>query len=62
MDAKVRTRPTSSDYARVFAEECDRAYPAITQFETECGFAIQKGRLESAARTLACPVKVNPPN
>jgi len=56
------TLPTAEDYARVFHEEQCREYPVIDAFEAQCGFAIDREKLEAAARVLACPVKNNPPN
>ncbi len=58
----IALQPTAADYARVFAEEQAREYPAIDAFERSCGVALDRTRLEDAARVLACPVKVNPPN
>lgn len=53
---------TPEDYARIFDEERAREYPIVDAFEQRCGFAIDRVKLESAARILACPVKANPPN
>lgn len=52
---------TAEDYARVFEAERQREYPLIDAFEQRMGYAIDRERLESAARVLACPVKRNPP-
>lgn len=54
--------PTREDYQRIFEAECGRAYPVVDEFEKELGYAIERDRLEDAARTMACPLKVNPPN
>jgi len=53
---------TEQQYADAFAEECARYYPEVTAIEQELGYAVPTIRLQAAARTLACPVKVNPPN
>jgi hypothetical protein len=56
---------TVEDYARAYAEECSKHYPQIDAFEERLGYSIHSerpGALEDAARTLACPVKRNPPN
>ncbi len=54
--------PTAADYAAAFDLERQQAYPVVDAFEAELGFAIERSRLEGAARVLACPVKKNPPN
>lgn len=54
--------PTREDYQRIFEEECARRYPQLDEFERDLGYAVERERLEHAARTLACPFKVNPPN
>jgi prepilin-type processing-associated H-X9-DG protein len=56
------THPTAEEYARIFAEECARTYPVIDALEVECGYAIDRDRLEDMARVLACPMKANAPN
>lgn len=56
------SKPEREDYARIFEEECARSYPVMDEFETECGYALESDLLEGAARTLACPLKVNTPN
>jgi predicted O-methyltransferase YrrM len=53
---------TPSDYQRVFDAERVNEYPVIDAIEARTGFAIARGRLEGAARVLACPVKKHPPN
>lgn len=55
-------KPTRADYVRIFEAECANSYPVIDEFERACGFAIDRDKLEEAARTMACPYKVNPPN
>lgn len=57
--ADVRTRAT---YDAAFLWECTQQYAVIDELERSLGYAIDKDRLERFARTLACPVKVNPPN
>lgn len=57
----VMTR-TAADYARIFDEERQQAYPTVDTFEWACGFALDRVKLEGAARVLACPLKNNPPN
>jgi predicted O-methyltransferase YrrM len=52
----------AAEYARIFAEECAQTYPAVDAFEQAMGYAIDRSKLESAARVLACPLKTNPPN
>jgi len=49
-------------YARIFADECAQSYPAVAAFEQARGYAVERARLEDAARVLACPLKANPPN
>lgn len=50
------------EYARIFELERHQLYPTVAAFEQQCGHAIDRYRLESAARVLACPLKMNPPN
>lgn len=52
---------TADAYARIFAEEQARAYPAVDAFEQRLGYAIPRERLEDLARVLACPFKASPP-
>lgn len=53
---------TAADYQAAFEAERVKTYPAVDAFEAECGYAIDRAKLEAAARVLACPVKRNPPN
>jgi hypothetical protein len=53
---------TVDDYKRAWERERDQTYPVIDALELACGYAVPRGKLEGAARTLACPVKANPPN
>lgn len=54
--------PTAADYAAAFAAEQAQTYPMVDAFEARMGFALDRERLESAARVLACPLKKSPPN
>lgn len=57
------TRPaTREDYDRAFRLEQARHYPTIGAFEARTGYAIDRTRLETAARVLACPIKASEPN
>lgn len=49
-------------YVSAFRRECSSEYSRVDDLEHRAGFALQRGKLESAARVLACPVKVSPPN
>lgn len=53
---------TLQAYDAAHEEERVRSYPMITEYEQRVGFAIDRHFLESCARELACPLKVNPPN
>ena len=53
---------TPDDYRRAFDDERGRQYPIVDDFEATRWAAIDRDRLETAARILACPVKANPPN
>lgn len=50
------------DFDRVFEAECAQTYPMVDAIEREAGYVLDADRLLSAARVLACPLKVNPPN
>lgn len=54
--------PTKADFDRVFEEERQRIYPQVDEYERQTGYAMDRGRLESMARTLECPLKRSPPN
>jgi len=45
--------PTRAEYDQAFALEQGAAYPAVDAFERACGYALDRGRLEEAARVLA---------
>jgi hypothetical protein len=49
-------------YQTAFEQARATAHPSIDAFEQRMGFAVDRERLEAAARVLACPVKVNPAN
>lgn len=49
-------------YEAAFEKERANEYPVIDAFEQRMGFAVDRDRLEAAARVLACPIKKNPPN
>jgi Methyltransferase domain len=53
---------TTEAYEAAFEKERAHEYPVIDAFEERMGFAVDRQRLEAAARVLACPVKKNPPN
>jgi predicted O-methyltransferase YrrM len=53
---------TPEAYAAAFERERVNEYPVIDALEARLGFAVDRERLEAAARVLACPVKKNPPN
>lgn len=53
---------TALDYQRIFDLERTHHYPIVDEFEQRMGYAIDRAKLEEAARVLACPVKRNPPN
>lgn len=54
--------PSRADYEAAFLHESVVEYPTLAALERRMGYAIDKPRLEGAAKTLACPVKRNPPN
>jgi predicted O-methyltransferase YrrM len=53
--------PTADDYRTAFVLESRRVYPCVDEFEQASGYALEREKLEAAARVLACPVKKNPP-
>jgi predicted O-methyltransferase YrrM len=53
---------TAADYARIFEAERAQDYPVVDDFEARMGHEVDRQRLLEAARVLACPLKVNPPN
>lgn len=52
---------TREQYDEAFETERRRRYPPVDAFEREQGYAVDRAKLEQAARVLACPVKPNPP-
>jgi hypothetical protein len=62
MNLHRTTLPSRSEYEAAFAAERAVEYPEVEAYEHIAGFAIDRERLEGAARILACPVKKNPPN
>lgn len=54
---------TAAQYEEIFARERVIEYPMVNEFEQRHGgFAIERDRLEDAARVLSCPFKAAPPN
>src|SRR3990172_8581667 len=54
--------PPVEAYEAACALERTRRYPLVDDFEARQGFALDRARLEAAARVLACPIKARPPN
>lgn len=52
----------AEDYARIFAQEREQAYPSVDAWEQGMGFALSRERLEDAARVLSCPIKAAAPS
>lgn len=53
---------TAEQYAEIFEKERQQEYPAVDAFEQRMGYAIDRTRLEAAARVLSCPFKAAAPN
>jgi hypothetical protein len=53
---------TRAAYDAIFETARQLAYPEIDAFEQRMGYALDRARLESAARVLACPLKAHPPH
>lgn len=53
---------TAEDYQRIFELERQLDYPSVYALECGMGFAIDKERLEAAARVLSCPIKAAAPS
>ena len=53
---------TAETYARIFAVEQSQSYLMVDAFEARMGYAVDRQRLEDAARVLSCPFKAAPPN
>jgi hypothetical protein len=62
MNLAPTVMPSRAEYDAAFATERAKDYPEIDAFERVCGYAVNRDRLEAAARVLACPVKKSPPN
>jgi predicted O-methyltransferase YrrM len=58
----MKTIPSADLYRAIWERERDRDYPTIDAFEAAHGYQLPRAKLEAAARVLACPVKVHPPN
>ena len=56
------TKPTVADYQAIFDAERVKEYPIVDAFEQRMAYAIDRSKLEAAARVLACPLKKSPPN
>lgn len=54
--------PTVADYRQAFDQARAQMYPGVDALEGALGVAVDRARLEAAARILACPVKTKPPN
>ena len=52
----------SAAYDLIFQQECAQTYPAVDQIELRTGYKLAPERYLHAARVLACPMKVHPPN
>lgn len=61
MTTSVAPARTRHAYHAAFAAECRRVYPEIDLLEARRGYAVNRDRLEAAARVLACPVKAHAP-
>lgn len=57
-----REIPPIEEYDRVFGIEARQDYDTIDAVEQRTGYALDRAKLEAAARVLACPVKAHPPN
>lgn len=58
----VTVARTVDAYREAFKLEQSQEYPVMDALERRYGFAINRTQMEIAARVLACPVKVHPPN
>ena len=52
----------SAEYEKAFALARAIEYPELDRFEKLAGFAVDRERLEAAARVLQCPIKASLPN
>jgi predicted O-methyltransferase YrrM len=53
---------TREAYDAIFEAARQIEYTEVDAFERRMGYAIERERLEAAARVLACPLKANPPH
>jgi predicted O-methyltransferase YrrM len=60
--AGVKDVLSSKAYDAAYAREIVNEYPVVDTFEQRMGYALERNKLERAARVLACPLKTNPPN
>lgn len=49
-------------YEEAFERARSVEYPELDRFEQLAGYAVDRARLEDAARVLQCPIKANAPN
>ena len=61
MTSAIQQR-TREAYQSIFEAARALEYPDVTAFELRCGYALDRPRLEAAARVLACPLKLHPPH
>jgi hypothetical protein len=54
--------PTRQAYEAAFEAARAELYPTVAAFENRMGYALDRTRMEDAARVLACPVKANAPH
>lgn len=54
--------PTREAYQAAFDAARTEVYPAVDVFECRMGYALDRARLEGAARVLACPLKAHAPH
>lgn len=52
---------TLVDYDRAYWNACKEEYPMVDVLEQRLGVAVNRDKLDIAARVLACPIKRNPP-
>ncbi len=62
MKAVATMARTREAYEAAFQSARLLEYPEVDAFEQRMGYAIDRHRLENAARVLACPLKTNPPH
>ncbi len=62
MKAVATMARTREAYEAAFQTARLLEYPEVDAFEKRMGYAIQRDRLENAARVLACPLKTSPPH